>query len=52
MSFQKYYIPGALLGVVGGAGVLNGSKFTDSELDWGLFFCGRGVAGDRDVLLG
>ena len=45
-------IPGALLGVVGGAGVLKGSKFTDSELDWGCFFCGRGVAGDRDVLLG
>ena len=46
------YIPGALLGVVGGAGVLKGSKFTDSELDWDCFFCGRGVAGDRDVLLG
>ena len=51
-QMMKRDIPGALLGVVGGAGVLKGSKLTDSEFDWDCFFCGRGVAGDRDVLLG
>ena len=45
-------IPGALLGVVGGAGVLNGSKFTDSEFDCDCSFCGRGVEGDLDVPFG
>ena len=45
------FLPGALLGVVGGAGVLKGSKFTGSDFRDCSFFVGRGDAGAREVLL-
>ena len=48
---QLEVLPGALLGVVGGAGVLNGSKLIDSDFRCCSFFIGRGVAGAREVLL-
>ena len=44
-------VPGALLGVVGGAGVLNGSKSTGSELFDSFILLGRGVFGSRELLL-
>ena len=49
------FLPGALLGVVGGAGVLNGSKSTASKLEEVLtsFFLGDGLEffADSDELL-
>jgi hypothetical protein len=44
-------LPGALLGVVGGAGVLKGSKLTGSKSSGISSFVGRGTWGACEKLL-
>ena len=45
------FLPGALLGVVGGAGVLKGSKLAVSKFNCVSSFLGRGVVSACEELL-